>query len=259
MMLLWLQFSFKDVVDILLVAVFLFYMYQILNSSGTKALFGGIFTFLLIWVLVSKVLQMQLMGSILDMFTSVGALALVIIFQEEIRRFLFTLGSTRRWNFLKNLFNKDTTDINEEQSRLVASIVLACLNMSRKKTGALIAIQQNMDLAGYIHTGEMFNSEINARLIENIFFKNSPLHDGAMIIADGMIRAAGCILPVASGDELSRELGLRHRSALGLAKETDAKVIIVSEERGKVSFAQNGTLHVDISLEELREALEATA
>lgn len=259
MMLLWLQFSFKDAVDIFLVAVSLYYIYHVLKSSGSKTLFMGIITFFLIWVLVSKILQMQLMGSILDMFISVGAISLVIIFQEEIRRFLFTLGSTKRWSFLWSLFHNDATEESEEQSRIVASIVLACLNMSRKKTGALIVIQESVDLAGYIHTGEMFNSEVNARLIENIFFKNSPLHDGAMIISDGMIRAAGCILPVATGRDLNKDLGLRHRSALGLAQETDAKVIIVSEERGKVSFAQNGVLHVDISLEELRQALEKTS
>ena len=127
--------------------------------------------------------------------------------------------------------------------------------MARKKTGALIVLEKEMDLAIYEHTGEMFNADVNARLIENIFFKNSPLHDGAMIISDNKIRAAGCILPVAQNANIPKELGLRHRSGLGMSLETDALVIIVSEERGRISVAHLGNLCVNVSAEELQQIL----
>jgi DNA integrity scanning protein DisA with diadenylate cyclase activity len=129
------------------------------------------------------------------------------------------------------------------------------MNMARKKTGALIVVERDMDLALYEHTGEMFNADVNARLIENIFFKNSPLHDGAMIISDNKIRAAGCILPVAQNANIPKELGLRHRSGLGMSMETDAMVIIVSEERGRISVAHLGNLCVNVSAEELQQIL----
>ena len=131
------------------------------------------------------------------------------------------------------------------------------MNMARKKVGALIAIQATQDLTAYLHTGEVFRAEINARLIENIFFKNSPLHDGAMIIVDNDIRAAGCILPVSNDPTLSKDLGLRHRSALGLSQATDCLVIVISEERGKISLEQNGSIDVDVSIDTLRQRLEA--
>ena len=132
------------------------------------------------------------MGAILDKFISVGFLVLVILFQDEIRRFLMALGSHRGWKFIGKLFSKHHGD-SESEGKFIAPIVLACMNMAKKKTGALICIQHDVDLSAYEHTGEMFNADVNARLIENIFFKNSPLHDGAMIIADNHIKAAGCI------------------------------------------------------------------
>ena len=191
------------------------------------------------------------MGAILDKFISVGFVVLVILFQDEIRRFLLALGSHRGWKFLGKLFSKRGDDP-EKEGKFVAPVVLACMNMARKKTGALIVIQQDMDLTIYEHTGEMFNADVNARLIENIFFKNSPLHDGAMIIADNRIKAAGCILPVAQN---AKDMGLRHRSGLGMSLETDALVIIVSEERGKISVAHKGKLSVNVTAEELQQIL----
>ncbi len=250
----WIPFTIKDAIDIVLVAVFMFYVYKVLKNSGSRALFMGIISFIVLWILISQVLQMRLMGAIMDKFVSVGVLVLVIIFQEEIRRFLATLGSAHSMRFLKKIFDHKR-ESNDELPKYVAPVVLACMNMARKKTGALIAIQQQMPLSNYEHTGEMFKSDINARLIENIFFKNSPLHDGAMIIANNQIRAAGCILPVANDLDLNKDLGLRHRSALGLAQETDAKVIIISEERGSISLAYHGEIHVDITADELQKLL----
>ena len=232
----WMHFGIKDLIDVLLVAFFLYQTYKLMKSSGTLAIFSGVVSFIVVWILVSQVLEMRLMGAILDKFISVGFVVLVILFQDEIRRFLLALGSHRGWKFLGKLFSKRGAD-KESEGKFVAPVVLACMNMARKKTGALIVIQQDV------------------RLIENIFFKNSPLHDGAMIIADGRIKAAGCILPVAQNANLPKDLGLRHRSALGMSLDTDALIIIVSEERGKISVAHNGKLAINISAEELQQIL----
>ena len=250
----WMHFGVKDLIDVLLVAFFLYQTYKLMKSSGTMAIFSGVVSFIIVWILVSQVLEMRVMGAILDKFISVGFVVLVILFQDEIRRFLMALGSHRGWKFLGNLFSKRGSD-KENEGKFVAPVVLACMNMARKKTGALIVIQQEVDLTVFEHTGEMFNADVNARLIENIFFKNSPLHDGAMIIADGRIKAAGCILPVAQNANLPKDLGLRHRSALGMSLETDALIIIVSEERGKISVAHNGKLEINISAEDLQQIL----
>ena len=250
----WLQFGVKDLIDILLVAFFLYKTYQVMKTSGTLAIFSGVVSFIVVWILISHVLEMQLMGAILDKFISVGFVVLVVLFQDEIRRFLLVLGSHRGWKFLSKLFSKRDPN-SENESKFVAPVVLACMNMAKKKTGALICIQQEMELTVYEHTGEMFNADVNARLIENIFFKNSPLHDGAMIIADNRIKAAGCILPVAQNASLPKEMGLRHRSGLGMSLETDAIVIIVSEERGKISVAHKGNLSVNVTAEELQQIL----
>lgn len=249
----WINFGIKDLIDVLLVAFFLYQAYKLMKNSGSLALFSGIVSFLVVWILVSQILEMRLMGAILDKFISVGFLVLVILFQDEIRRFLLAVGSHKGWKFLSNLFSKKDED--ENKTKIVAPVVLACMNMARKKTGALIVIQQDVDLSVYEHTGEMFNADVNARLIENIFFKNSPLHDGAMIIADNRIKAAGCILPVAQNANLPKDMGLRHRSALGMSLETDALIIIVSEERGKISVAQNGKMSINVSAEDLQQIL----
>lgn len=252
-MLAWLQISIKDIIDILMLATCLYYAYVTLRYSGSRSLFSGIIAFVVLWLLISQVLQMRLMGALLDKFTNIGVLLLVIIFQEEIRKILVTIGSAQRWRRLRRLLRVGQEE--QSEAEYIAPIVLACMNMARKKTGALIAVQGSMDLSSYQHAGERFTASVNARLIENIFFKNSPMHDGAMIIAGGKICAAGCILPVASNPDLNKDLGLRHRSALGLAQKTDAKVIIISEERGTISLAYSGEILVDITPEELRQLL----
>jgi uncharacterized protein (TIGR00159 family) len=249
----FLSFGIKDAIDIILVAFIMYQTYKLMKSSGTLTLFGGVVSIIAIWVLVSQVLEMRLMGAILDQVISVGFIVLVIIFQDEIRRFLVALGSNRGWRFLYNIFRKK--DDSSGNQKYIAPVVLACMNLARKKTGALIVIQHEIDLSTYIQTGEMFTADVNARLIENIFFKNSPLHDGAMIIADNEIKAAGCILPVAHNVTLPKEMGLRHRSGLGMSIETDAMVIIVSEERGSITVAHSGKLSTDIPAEDLQQLL----
>jgi uncharacterized protein (TIGR00159 family) len=246
----FISFGLKDAIDVVLVAFFMYQTYKLMKSSGTLTIFSGIVSIIAVWALVSQVLEMRLIGAILDQVISVGFIVLVILFQDEIRRFLVALGSNRGWRFLYNIFKKKDNDA--ENQKYIAPVVLACMNLAKKKTGALIVIQREINLSAYIQTGEIFTADVNARLIENIFFKNSPLHDGAMIIADNEIKAAGCILPVAHNMTIPKELGLRHRSGLGMSVETDALIIIVSEERGSIAVAHNGKLKIDVSAEELQ-------
>jgi len=247
------NFGIKDIIDILLVAFMMYQIYIFVQKSGSTSIFKGIISFLVIWILVSKVFQMRLLGSIFDTLWGVGALVLVIIFQEEIKRSLITLGSNHSFKKLFHFFGISESKKKAETD--VTPIILACMNMARTKTGALIVLKQEMNLTFIEETGEIIDSEISTRLIENIFFKNSPLHDGAMIIADGKIRAAGCILPISQNPNIPKHLGLRHRAALGITEETDAKVIIVSEERGKISYAYKGEIDVNITPEKLQEIL----
>ncbi|MDR3062308.1 MAG: diadenylate cyclase CdaA [Dysgonamonadaceae bacterium] len=250
------DFGIKDAIDVLLVAFFLYKLYQLMKKSGTTAIFSGILAFIATWIVISQILEMRLMGAILDKFISVGFIVLIILFQDEIRRFLQAMGSHRGWKFLTRIFYSKNDSIKEDLS-YVMPIVLASMNMSKTKTGALMVLQQDISLELYIQTGEILNASLSTRLIENIFFKNSPLHDGAMIIVDKKIKAASCILPVSQKNDIPKDLGLRHRSALGISQETDAKVIVVSEETGNISLAHKGKLHLNLSGEELQKLLIA--
>ncbi|MDP4270666.1 MAG: diadenylate cyclase CdaA [Bacteroidota bacterium] len=245
--------TIKDIIDILLVAFLLYYTYRLMKASGTINVFIGVLTIVGIWLLVSHVLGMRLLGSIMDKLVSVGVIALVILFQDEIRRFLINLGSHKRWRYLLKFFISER-NVDKDQTS-VMPIVIACRNMANKKTGALIVIAGEMSLISYEKTGEPINGDVGTSLIENIFFKNSPLHDGAMIIVNDKIVAAGCILPVSHDTQLPKELGLRHRAALGITQETDAKVIVVSEERGTISLAYKNQLFSHINPEELESLL----
>lgn len=252
----WENFGIKDIIDILLVAVVMYNLYRIVSKSGTGAIFNGVLAFMILWILISQVLQMRLMGAILDTVVSVGLIVLVIIFQDEIRRFLMTLGSNRTFRFFARLFSsKDRGDIT---NTTVTSLVLACMNMAKTYTGALIVLEQDIKLGQYEDTGERLDADISTRLIENIFFKNTPLHDGAMIIGGNKIKAAGCILPVSQSQNIPKAFGLRHRAALGISQETDAKAIVISEERGKISFVSDGEVQANITAEKLQELLLAT-
>lgn len=246
-------FSIKDIIDILLVAYLLYQSYRLMKASGSINIFIGILIFIGIWILVSQILEMRLLGSIFDKLVSVGALALIILFQDDIKRFLVTLGSHKGMRRLSRFFMREQKE-NEERKDIMP-IVLACMSMSKSKVGALIVIEKLMPLNDITATGETINADISQLLIENIFFKNSPLHDGAMVISHQRIQAAGCILPVSHDLTIPKELGLRHRSAMGIAQETDAMAIIVSEETGKISVAYQGQLHINLSAEELERLL----
>ena len=240
----------KDIVDILIVATILFYIYKIMKESGTLSIFLGILAFIIIWFVTSVFLKMELSGRILDKFMNIGLLILVIIFQDQLKRFLVEIGSHKRWRFVHNLFRRRSHD-RKKQEEWVLPIVYACLNMSKSCTGALIVIRGSVPLDSFENSGDIINAEVNGRLIENIFFKNSPLHDGAMVISGGRIKAAGCILPVSHDTNVPKQLGLRHRAALGMSQATDALAIIVSEETGNISIAHNGKLSLRLSSTDL--------
>lgn len=248
------SFGIKDVIDILLVAMILYYVYRMMKRSGTLSLFFGVLLFIVLWVVASEVLNMRLTGTILDKFMSIGLIILVIIFQDQIKRFLIDLGSQRRLNGIRRLFRHGDTEEEKDHSKVMA-VVYACMSMSKSKTGALIVLQRKMPLTDYEKTGDIIDADINTRLIENIFFKNSPLHDGAMIVAHHRIMSVGCILPVSHDMNISKALGLRHRAALGMSQVTDAVCIIVSEETGNISVARDGELKVKISAIELEHLL----
>lgn len=248
-------FGIKDALDILIVAMMLYYLYRLMKESGTINIFYGVMAFIVVWVVASQMLEMRLTGTILDKFMNIGLLVLVILFQEQIKRFLVDLGSQKRWRFLRNLFQHRTDVIDEASHRWIMKIVYACMSMSKSKTGALIVIQQDMPLESYENTGDMIDAALNSRLIENIFFKNSPLHDGAMIVANGRIKAAGCILPVSHDTSIPRSLGLRHRSALGISQASDAIAVVVSEETGNISIAYKGDLMMRLSTTDLEQRL----
>lgn len=254
------HFGIKDLLDVLLVAALLFWLYKLMKQSGTRNIFIGILAFIGVWLLTSEILGMRLTGTILDKFMSIGLLVLVIIFQEQIKRFLEEIGSNQRWRRVRNFFHrklegKGAEDQAEKTHRWVMPIVYACMNMARSRTGALIVIEQVMNLESYEKTGDIIDAAINSRLIENIFFKNSPLHDGALIIAHDRLVSAGCILPVSHDSRIPRSLGLRHRSALGIAQATDAVAIVVSEETGGISIAHRGRLSTHVSTAELERRL----
>ena len=251
------EFGIKDFIDILLVAVMLFYTYRVMRESRSLNVFVGIMIFILVWVFVSQVLEMKLLGAILDKLVSVGVIAIIVLFQEDIRKFLYNLGAHRRMRIFMRLFSPRQTEERDVAllKKNVIPIVMAVMQMAKNKVGALIVMERNVPLDDIVATGDKIDAEVNQRLIENIFFKNSPLHDGALIISNHRLKAASCILPVSHDLDIPKELGLRHRAALGMSQESDALCVIVSEETGSISTAYNGQFHLRLSAEELEAAL----
>ena len=248
------EFGIKDIIDIFLVALILYYIYRLMKESRSLNVFIGIMVFVLVWLFVSQGLEMRLLGSILDKLVSVGVIGIIVLFQEEIRHFFYTIGAHQRARRFIHLFRPEKKRgipgmAHERED--IFPIVMACLNMSKQRVGALIVMQNQLPLTDFIRTGEVLNARISQRLIENIFFKNSPLHDGAMIISGEKITAAGCILPISHDMDIPKEFGLRHRAAKGISKETDALAIVVSEETGNISAAYNDEFRSRLSAEDL--------
>jgi len=245
------EFGIKDVIDILLVALLLYNIYKLMRDSGSLNVFYGILVFIIMWIVVSQVLEMKLLGSIFDKLVSVGVLALIILFQEDIRRFFLTLGSNNRlYSFLQLFSRKKTQD--EEENPAIMQIVRACDYMSKNLVGALIIIERRMSLQDIENTGETIDANINAQLIKNIFFKNSPLHDGAMVIGGSRIVAARCTLPITERTDLPPRYGMRHKAAIGISEQCDADVIVVSEETGGISLVRGGQITPIDSLNTLK-------
>lgn len=244
------QFGWMDAIDILLGATILYKTYKLLRKTQAYKLFIGVIIFILTWVIVSVVLRMQLLGEVMNQIMNFGGIAILILFQEEIKSFVSGIGEGRH-SFFK-IFKKEQTNKIDDSD--IMQIVLACKNMSREKCGALIVIEGEMGLQSIMITGDEVDAKINARLIENIFFKNSPLHDGAMVVSKKRIKSAGCILPVSHDMSLPKHMGLRHRAALGVTEKYDVKTIIVSEETGNISYAHGGVIK-SVSVKELEELL----
>ena len=251
------EFGLKDIIDIISVAMMLYYIYRLMRESRSLNVFIGIMLFILIWLFVSQVLEMRLLGSILDKLVSVGVIALIVIFQEDIRKFLYELGTQKGMRRLVNFFKSNKVKEKEVDRETIIPIVMACMSMSKKYVGALIVIERGVPLNDIVDTGDLIDARINQRLIENIFFKNSPLHDGAMIISNRRIKAAGCILPVSHNLGIPKELGLRHRAAMGISQNSDAIAVVVSEETGRISVAIKGEFHLRLSAEQLQSILTA--
>lgn len=248
------DFGIKDFIDIFLVALMLYYIYRLMKESRSLNVFIGILVFIVTWLFVSQVLEMRLLGSIMDKLVSVGVIAIIILFQEEIRKFLYNLGTHRKVNGILRLSSSGDKKARADMEAIMP-VVMACMSMSKGKVGALIVIERLSPLDDIIETGDIIDANINQRLIENIFFKNSPLHDGAMVISDKRIRAAGCILPVSHSIDIPKELGLRHRAAMGISQDSDAIAIVVSEETGRISVAIKGQFHLRLSAEQLESIL----
>ena len=245
-----------DIIDILLVAYLMYMVYNLIKGTIATYIFITILIFYVVWLLVKD--NMLLMGSILGQIIGVGAIAIIVIFQQELRRFLI-LFSTRYLDRAGSSFDSLFTGFSSGKPVVnLNAIIQAVMNMSKNRTGALIALQRKSLLDIYIETGEMLNSSTSSRLIESIFNKNSPLHDGGVVIMDDKIRAAQCIFPISENYSLPQDYGLRHRAAIGLSEQTDALVIIVSEETGDISLAEGGkiqTLDTKALLKILEEKL----
>lgn len=240
----FIHFGIVDIIDILLFSILLYQLYKLLKGTAAIRIFFTVVILFLLWKLMSA-FHLTLLTAVMRQVISVGVIALFIIFQPEIRKFLLMLGNAQVVRLFTGRFHK------KERAKLyseeIHTVVRACRRMSDSKTGALIVFEKDTPLEEIIATGEKLDAIVSRELIENIFFKNSPLHDGAMIIKDHRINAARCILPVSDREDLSTDLGLRHRSAIGVTVLTDAVAIVVSEQTGSISLCRQGNITHDIS------------
>lgn len=248
------NFGIIDALDILTVAVILYYLYRWTKRSGSFVIFQGILIIFIFWIIVSQIVKMRLLGSILDGVINVGMIGIIVIFASEIRQVLIRFGSRYQLQLLLNSFGRSDLKKTDDKS-WVDEVVHACRNMSEQKVGALIVVQGNDDLTDYVTQGEELDAKISTRLIEQIFFKNTPLHDGAMIIRGHNIYKAGCVLPVSHNPRLDPSFGLRHRAAMGLVELTDSIVIVVSEETGAISLFSRSRYNHNITPQVLQNKL----
>ena len=251
----FLNLRILDIVDIVFVAILLFYLYKLVKGTVAVNIFIGIVIIYLLWKL-TQLLQMELLSNVLGEFIGVGMFALIVVFQQEIRKFLLMIGSsnfTQQGKIFKQLrFVKDDTQIKTN----VNALVKACESMGRSYTGALIIIQKSTKLDFVKNSGDKMNIELNQPIIEAIFFKNSPLHDGAIVIEDNKITATRVILPVSNDRTIPLRFGLRHRAAVGITEKTDALALVVSEETGQISYLKDGKFVMFEDTDELSNKLK---
>jgi diadenylate cyclase len=235
----FLEVGWVDLIDISLVAILLYQVYKLIRGSIAVNIFLGILALYLIYLIV-KAAQMELLATILGQFMGVGVLAMIILFQPELRKFLLLIGRStefNRDNFFKSVINWRTR---YHEDFDVHQVVEAAKTLKATRTGALIVFSRESDLKFYVETGDPLDAEVSKRLLLSIFNKNSPLHDGAAIIYKGRVKAARCVLPVSENDHLPPHFGLRHRSAIGMSEVTDSLVMAISEETGRLILARNG-------------------
>lgn len=248
------DFGIIDFIDVFLVAILLYYIYKLVKGTVAVNIFIGIIIIYLVWR-VTDILDMYMLHRIFDGFIKVGIIALIVVFQPEIRKFLLMVGSTnlsgrgkffKKMKFLKTEAETET-DIN--------ALVNACQRMSTSKTGALIVLERNNNLDFLTNTGDEMNIKVTQPIIESIFFKNSPLHDGAIIIENNIVKATRVILPVNNDKNIPQRFGLRHRAAVGITEKTDAVALVVSEETGQISYIKNGEFTMFEDIQELTTLL----
>ncbi len=250
----FIQIRLLDVLDILLVAVLLYQLYALIRGTGAIHIFLGILSIYLLWWLV-RIFEMELLTAILGQFISVGVLALIIVFQPEIRKFLLVLGTRsiltkRSRHFFHKLWNTDQRDKLD-----IPAIVHACERFSESRTGALIVITRQNPLEFFVETGQVLDARISEPLLESVFFKNNPLHDGAVILTDNRIKAARCVLPVSENPTFPATLGLRHRAGAGVTEQSDAIALVVSEQTGRISWCKEGQIKRNLKPLQLKEML----
>ena len=245
----FIPFTFIDFIDIFFVALIMFGLYRMTRGTNAPYIVSGIIVIYIVWVVV-RALNMELLSSILGQIVSVGVLAIIIVFQPELRHFLQMIGMRRKgFNFINRIFNThDFTGPN------LTPIISACTDMSESKTGALIVLAQESDLRDIIDGGIRLDAQLSQPLLENIFFKNAPLHDGAAVVMNNRIVAAKCILPVTQSN-VPKSYGTRHRAAIGITETSDAIVVVVSEETGGISVAFGGKIERNIAPRNLAQAI----
>ncbi len=252
----FIDISFIDVLDVLMVGLLIYWLIRVVRGTSAVNIFLGVLLLYVIWI-ASRALGMKLLSFILGQVLGVGVVALLVIFQPEIRRFLLRISSSTtvaQKGFFNKLFRHTKTG--GMQSHELEELTAACRKMAETRTGALIVLRHGSALADIIDTGDEIDARINRRLIENIFFKNSPLHDGAMIASEDRILAARCTLPITQRQDIPAHYGMRHRAAIGISEVCDASVIVVSEETGDISFVSGGQIKTMESITELRLAIE---
>jgi len=251
----FLDFTILDLLDILLVAILMYYTYKLLRGTVAINIFIGITLIFLFWKL-TQILKMEMISNILGYLLSGGVIALIIVFQQEIRKFLLMIGTTNfasRKNFLRQI-NFLKTEISSTDTN-VDVLIETIRKFSKYKTGALIVIERTNSLDFIITSGDTVNAQVNRALLESIFYKNSPLHDGAIVIRDNNIIATRVILPLSDSNKIPSRFGLRHRAAFGVSERTDAVCLLVSEETGEVSYIKDGNFELYANYSELKEKL----